>query len=57
MQIYTWIIEHSDILGVLIDILALVTSIVLTILIYRLERRNDKRLKEAEESARNMMPK
>lgn len=52
MQIYTWIIGHSDILGLSIDILALVTSIVLTVLIYRLERRNDKRHEEAEERAR-----
>lgn len=54
MQIYTWIIEHSDILGLSIDILALVTSIVLTVLIYRLERRNEKRHEETEEKARKL---
>ena len=54
MQIYTWIIEHSDILGLSIDILALATSIVLTVLIYRLERRNEKRHEETEERARKL---
>lgn len=54
MQIYTWIVEHSDILGLAIDVLALVTSIILTILIYRLERRNEKRHEETEERARKL---
>ena len=33
MAIYSWILEHSDIIGLIIDFIALVVSVILTVVI------------------------
>lgn len=51
MAIYSWILEHSDIIGLIIDFIALVVSVILTVVIYKLERRHEKEHEAAEEKA------
>ncbi|MDE6208260.1 MAG: hypothetical protein K2M73_01135 [Lachnospiraceae bacterium] len=51
MEIYGWIIEHTDILGLIIDFLSLLATIFLTIAIYLLERHHEKEREKAEEKA------
>lgn len=42
MEIYRWLLVHADILGLLIDFIALIVTIILTIGIYKLERIHEK---------------
>ena len=42
MEIYRWLIDHADILGLSIDFIALMVTIFLTVGIYKLERRHEK---------------
>lgn len=51
MGIYNWIIGHAEIIGLVIDFLAFVATIILSIAIYLLERRHEKEREKAEESA------
>ena len=51
MAIYSWILEHSDIIGLIIDFIALVVSVILTVVIYKLERRHEKEHEAEEEKA------
>lgn len=51
MAIYSWILEHSDIIGLIIDFIALVVSVILTVVIYKLERRHEKEHEAAEKKA------
>lgn len=52
--IFRCVLEHSDIIGLLIDLIALIVSIVLTFIIYRLERRHEEEHEAAEEKAQKM---
>ena len=54
MAIYSWILEHSDIIGLIIDFIALVVSVILTVVIYKLERHHEKEHEAAEEKAQKM---
>ena len=38
MEIYRWLIDHADILGLSIDFIALIVTIILNDGIYKLER-------------------
>lgn len=51
---YKWLLEHSDIIGLTIDVVSLIVSVILTIAIYRLERRHEKEHEEAEEKANKL---
>ena len=51
MEIYRWLIDHADILGLSIDFIALIVTIFLTVGIYKLERRHEKEREKAEEKA------
>lgn len=54
MEIYNWLIQYSDILGLSIDFVALIVSIVLTVVIYKLERRHETDREKAEERAQEL---
>lgn len=54
MGIYRWLVGHVDILGLTIDFLSLAVSIVLTIVIYKLERRHERDREKAEERAQEL---
>lgn len=54
MNIYVWIIEHSDILGLIIGFLTLLVTFFLTIAIYLLGRRHEKEREKAEEKAQKL---
>lgn len=54
MEVYGWIIEHVDILGLIIDFLAFIVTAMLTIVIYSLERKHEKNHEKAEEEAKKM---
>lgn len=51
MEIYRWLIDHADILGLSIDFIALMVTIFLTVGIYKLERRHEKEREKAEKKA------
>lgn len=51
MKIYSWIMGHTEIIGLVIDFLAFIATIVLSIAIYLLERRHEKEREKAEEYA------
>lgn len=51
MIVYNWIIHHSDFIGLIIDFFALVVTLILTIVIYRLERQHEKDRENAEKQA------
>lgn len=51
MEIYRWLIDHVDILGLSIDFIALIVTIFLTVGIYKLERRHEKEREKAEKRA------
>lgn len=51
MELYRWIIGHDEIIGLCIDFIALVVSVILTVVIYRLERGHEKESEEAAEKA------
>lgn len=52
--LYRWIVERSDILGLIIDFLAFVATILLTIAIYLLERHHEKEREKSEERAKKL---
>lgn len=52
--LYEWIMEHIDILSLIIDFLSFVVAIVLTIAIYALERKHEKDHEKAEEKAQKL---
>ena len=52
--IFRCVLEHSDIIGLLIDLIALIVSTVLTFIIYKLERRHEEEHEAAEEKAQKM---
>lgn len=54
MAIYKWILEHSTIIGLSIDFVALLVSIVLSVIIYGLERRHEKEHDADEEKAKKI---
>ena len=54
MEAYRWLVEHADILGLTIDFIALVVSIILTVVIYKLERRHEKDRERAEKRAQEL---
>lgn len=54
MEIYSWIIEHSVILGLIISFLTLLVTFFLTIAIYLLGRRHEKERERAEEKAQKL---
>lgn len=54
MEIYRWLIDHADILGLSIDFIALIVTIFLTVGIYKLERRHEKEREKAEEKAQKL---
>lgn len=54
MEIYRWVVEHSDILGLLIESLSLFATVLLTIAIYLLERRHEKDREKAEKRAQKL---
>ncbi len=48
ISIYNWIVSHIDILGLTLDLLAFFATIILTIVIYKLERRHEINREKAE---------
>lgn len=51
MVMYRWIIGHNEIISLCLDFTALIVSVVLTVFIYKLERRHEKEHEEAEEKS------
>lgn len=54
MKIYSWIIEHSVILGLIISFLTLLVTFFLTLIIYLLGRQHEKEREKAEEAAQKL---
>lgn len=57
MTIFRWIIEHVDILGLVVSFISLIVSIILAVGIYKLERKHEKERKKNEivEMAKNFL--
>ncbi len=54
MELYRWIIEHVDILGLIISFLNFIATVLITITIYLLQRKHEKEHEKIEEKARKM---
>lgn len=54
MAVYQWLLERAEILSLSIDFLALLITIVLTVAIYKLERRHEKDQERAEKRAKEL---
>lgn len=51
MEIYRWLVAHTDILGLFIDLISLIVTVILTVGIYKLERRHEKEREKNEQQA------
>lgn len=54
MEIYSWIIEHSVILGLIISFFTLLVTFFLTLIIYLLGRQHEKEREKTEEAAQKL---
>lgn len=54
MGIYRWVVSHTDILGLSIDFISLIVTIMLTVGIYKLERRHERERENAKKQAEKM---
>lgn len=55
MIVYSWILEHINILGFIVDVLSLVITTILTVVIYRLERSHEKERERIEGNAKEIV--
>ena len=59
MEIYRWLIDHADILGLSIDFIALIVTIFLTVGIYNLKdgmKKNEKKQRKRHRNWLYLMP-
>lgn len=54
MELYEWIIDKADFLGLFIDFITLIVTIIISIGIYKLERHHEKEREAAEENAQRL---
>lgn len=57
MIIYSWILEHIDILSLIMDVLSLIVATILSVVIYRLERNHEKEREKFELKVQEMAAK